>query len=159
MNTKTRLLLVLICLLPILASCSSQPTQAVLPDCEALGQAILESQTFTEEMMPLNESKLLKALDLTGEEYEQAYMAMDASRATAEAIIVITAKDQDSAKTIAEKLEAYRSDTLRQYQDYRPEESPKLENATVLTQGVQCVLAFASDQAAVQQVCNTTWGK
>lgn len=156
---KLKMLPLLLLAALLLSACGQKAADTPLPDCGELSEKILSSQSFTEDMSPLSESKLCKALDLTGEEYSQASMTMDVSRTTAEAIIVITAVDAKNAAVIAEKLESYRIDTLRQYQDYRPEEAPKLENAQVMTSGLQCVLVIGSDQAAAKQTCNQAWGK
>ena len=156
---KLKMLPLLLLAALLLSACGQKPADTPLPDCGELSGKILASQGFTEEMSALSESKLCKALDLTGEEYSQASMTMDVSRTTAEAIIVITAADADNAKVIAEKLESYRTDTLRQYQDYRPEEAPKLESAQVMTNGLQCVLVIGPDQAAAKQTCSQAWEK
>lgn len=154
-----RLLAILLLCALLLTGCASKPADKPLPECSALNDAILKSQSFTDEMMVISESKMLRALDLDEGSYTAACMAMDASRTSAEAVIVITAKDAAAAKAIAAKLETYRTDTLRQYQDYRPEEAPKLENAKVLTNGLQCVLAICADQAKAQSACQSAWGK
>lgn len=151
-----RLTAVLLCLL-LLTACSAKPADKPLPECSALVDAIQKSQTFTEELMTLSEFKLLRALDLDEGSYTSACMAMDASRTTAEAIIVVTAKDAASAKSIAAKLEDYRASTLRQYKDYRPEEAPKLEAAKVLTHGLQSVLIICPDQPKAQTACENAW--
>lgn len=157
MNRHTLLPLLLLCAL-LLTSCGEQAKEIPLPGCEELAQQILQGQTFSEEMSALSETKLQGALDLTGDEYTDASMIMDVSRTTAEAIIVLTAKDEAQSKALQEKLESYRTDTLRQYQDYRPEEAPKLESAKVMVKGLQCVLVIAPDQAAAQTACDTAWG-
>lgn len=158
MNKRMLLPLLLLCAL-LLTSCGEQAKEVPLPGCEELAQQILQGQAFSEEMSALSETKMQGALDLTGDEYTDAAMIMDVSRTTAEAIVVLTAADEAQVKTLQEKLESYRTDTLRQYQDYRPEEAPKLENAKVLTQGLQCVLVIAPDQEAAEKTCSTAWGK
>lgn len=154
-----RLICILLLSVLLLTACAAKPAAKPLPECAALGEAIQQSQPFTEELTAISESKLLRALDLEEGSYASAYMAMDASRTTAEAIVVVTAKDDAAAKAIAAKLEAYRADTLRQYQDYRPEEAPKLEGAKILTNGLQCVLAVCADQAKAEAACANAWGK
>lgn len=158
---KLSIICLLLAALLALTSCGTKKTgnPTELPACQTLGEAILQGQTFTEEMLALSEAKLIKALDLSEEDYTDIYMSMDASRATPECVIVVTAKDEGTQDTITKKLTAYRDDTLREYQDYRPDEAPKLQNALVLQHGLQCVLAVCGDQKAAMKSCQDTWEK
>ena len=86
-------------------------------------------------------------------------MTLDASRVTAEAVIVVTAADQKKADAVAEKLEAYRASVLEQYRTYQVAEVPKLEAAGVMKHGKQCVLVIAADQQKARDAVNAVWGK
>lgn len=158
---KLSIACLLLAALLALSSCGAKKAEAPieLPACQTVGEAILQGQTFTEEMLSISETKIIKALDLSEEDYTDIYMSMDASRATPECVIVVTAKDEETQETITKKLSAYRDDTLREYEDYRPDEAPKLKNALVLQHGLQCVLAVCGDQQAAMKSCQDTWEK
>ncbi len=158
---KLSIICLLLAALLVLTSCGAKKSETPieLPACQTVGEAILQGQTFTEEMLAISEEKLIKALDLNAEDFTDVYMSMDASRATPECVIVVTAKDEEAQDTITKKLSAYRDDTLREYQDYRPDEAPKLKDALVLQHGLQCVLAVCADQKAAMKSCQDTWEK
>lgn len=149
--------LLTLCALLTLTACAKE--NKPLPACEELAKAVVAGQAFTPDLYELKETKLQKLLDVTAADYTDAYATVDASHATAEAVLVLTAADSAGAKQLAEKLEAYRLDTLAQYQGYRPEEAPKLNAAKVYAHGLQCVLAIAPDQDQAKADCEALWSR
>lgn len=147
-------LLLLVCLL--LTACSA-PAPIVNKDCTEVAKAILASQTFSDGMYEQTQKKLLKALALEESDMTQCYFILDASRYTAENVIVITASSDTTLKTVQQALEDYRLSLIEQYRDYQPKEMPKLEASKVLTHGLQCVLAIAPDQALAKKAAEAAW--
>ena len=147
-------ILLLLCLL--LTGCSA-PAPIVPKDCAEVGQAILASQSFSDGMYEQNQKKLLKALGLEESAISQCYMILDASRYTAENIMVVTASSDAALPGVQKAMEEYRLSLLEQYRDYQPKEMPKLEAAQVLTHGLQCVLVIAPDQAAARKAAEGAW--
>lgn len=150
-------LIALLCLLCLLLTACAAPEPIVNKDCTEVARAILDSQTFSEGMYEQNQKKLLKALSLLESDIAQCYFILDASRYTAENVIVVTAASEQTLPAVQKALEDYVSSLRDQYRDYQPKEMPKLEAAQVLTHGLQCVLAIAPDQAAAQKAAKAAW--
>lgn len=146
-------MLLMLCL--VLTACSTPV--AAPKDCAEVSQAILSSQTFPDTMTEQTEKRMLKVLGLEETMISQGVMTIDASRATAEAVIVLTAASQETLAQVQQLLEEYRLSMLTQYRDYRPEETPKLEAAAVQTKGLQCVLVIAGDQAKAIAALEAAW--
>lgn len=154
MKTKP-FFLALVLALALLAGCSAKEEPAPL-DCAALAQSILDAQAFSPDMTAMSEAKLTALLGLSDGQVTDACMIMDASRATPEAVIVLTAA-RDKTGEVSALLTAYRDALLAQYRDYQPQEAPKVEAAQVIARGAQLVLAVAPDQQAVQRACEDAW--
>lgn len=153
MMKKLIAMLLMLCL--VLTACSAP--EAAPKDCSEVSQAILISQGFPDTMTEQTQKRMLKVLGLEETMISQGVMTIDASRATADAVIVLTAASQDTLAQVQQLLEAYRVSMLTQYRDYRPEETPKLEAASVQTKGLQCVLVIAGDQAKAIAALETAW--
>ena len=153
---KRGLLLGILVACLLLAGCTQKAAETPLKACAEVLAAIEASQTF-EEMTALSDQQTLKYLDLNESLLSDSAMSMDASRATAEGIVVLTATDAENLKQAQQALEAYRDVTLEQYRDYRPDEVPKLENAVLQTKGLQTVLIVSKDAAAAKTALETAW--
>ena len=137
-----------------LAGCAKQPASA--PACRATLDAVLASQPF-EEMTDISPDKLAELLAVEPAALADQAMAMDASRATAECVIALTAADAGALKALEQALRDYRDATLALYRDYQPAEAPKLERAVLRTQGLQTVLVVCADEAKAQRALDAAW--
>lgn len=158
MKRRSIVALLMLGLMLCLGGCSSAPPQAAetVKPCTEVVAAILEGQAF-EEMTELGEKQIAKYLEIDTELLSDMAMSIDASRATAEAVAVLTAKDEASLAEAQAALEAYRAVTLEQYRDYRPEEVPKLEDAILSTKGLQTALIISKDAAAAETALQDAW--
>ncbi len=129
------------------------------PPAADLARAALDSQIYTEEMTELSRTRTDALLGLAEGDTTEAVMLMDASRSTPEMIAVLTCANDTSAAAAQSKLSGYLESLRSQYADYRPEEMPKLEAASVMRCGSQCVLIVAPDQEAARAAVNKAWGK
>lgn len=127
-------LLPLLCAL-CLALCACSPQAETAPDCAGLAETLAASQTFA-ELTAIPQARAAVQLDIDEALLADAAMSLDASRATPEAIVVLTAVDEDALETLREALEAYRAALEEEYRDYRPDELPKVENALLRTRGL-----------------------
>lgn len=154
-----RLIAMLLLLCVVLAGCSAPDAakDAAPKDCAEVSKAILASQTFPDTMTEQTGKRMNKVLGLEEGMIAQGVMTIDASRATAEAVIVLTAASKDTLPQVQQLLEMYRTSMLMQYRDYRPDEVPKLEAAKVETRGLQCVLVIAGDQAKAKTALENAW--
>ena len=89
--------------------------------------------------------------DLDADKVADAHMYTSGSRATAEEITVIRMKDAKDVGLAEAAMKQRVEDQKRSYQDYIPEELPKLEGAVVLTHGSYALLAVADDPSKVEE--------
>lgn len=147
--------LLIVCLLLLALGVSACSGGAARPAAD-VASAVEAGQPF-EEMTALEKAQALRYLDIDEAGVADLAMSIDASRATADTIAVITATDADALKTAQAALSAYRDSTLEQYRDYRPEEVPKLEGAVLKTKGLQTVLIVSRDAQAAETALSAAW--
>lgn len=152
--------MILVALCALLGACAQEPQELAAPPkpCVEVADAIEAGQAF-EELTKLSADQTLKYLDLNESLLSDMDMRIDASRASAEAIAVLTAVDEEGLGQAKEALAAYRDVTLEQYRDYRPAEVPKLENAVLKTQGLQTVMIISADAQAAEKALDDIWKK
>lgn len=142
----------------VLAACGAPKEAAVvMRPCAEVADEVAAAVAF-EELTALSTAQLAKYLDIDEALLADGEMRIDASRATAECISVLTAADGDAA-ALLEALTAYRDVTLAQYRDYRPDEVPKLEKAVLKASGAQAALIVSKDAAAAEKALDAAWKK
>ncbi len=148
-------------LLTLLMLCALALTACTAPaapkGCADLRDAILASQAFSENMTEQTEKRMNKALFLEEGMISEGVMTLDASRATAETIIVLTAASDETLPKVKALVQEYLDALTMQYRDYRPAEVPKLEAASVQVKGRQVVLIIAPDQQKALDALNGVW--
>ncbi len=142
-------------MLALLAGCAGKETP--LPPAAEAADRVLAAQSFSEEMTPVGEKRAAALLDLAEGGWAEIAVRMDASRTTAETVIVVAGKDAAQAETLGKKLEAYLASLKEQYRDYRPEEMPKLEAAAVQARGLQRALIVSPDPKAAREALERIW--
>ena len=140
-------------LVALFLSACSKPQQK---PAEEVYNKILASVAF-QELSILSLEQIETVIGVEISQLSEAYAAVDASRYTPEAVFILTAKDQKSLSTIQELLQEYRQDLLDDYRDYRPDEAYKIEDAQVLTKGLQVVLMVAPDQSVAKTALENAW--
>ena len=139
----------------LFAACSQTAKEPVA--CDALLTAIQTGQEFSDEMMPLDKKVAGKYLNIDLDQVRDFAMSMDASRYTAEQIVVLTAENAQDADALLKALTAYRDHVLDQYRDYEPAEVPKLESAVLRQSGAQVALIVSSDADAAAAALDKAW--
>ncbi len=150
-----KLLLTLLMLCALALTACTAPTAP--KGCADLRDAILASQAFSENMTEQTEKRMNKALFLEEGMISEGVMTLDASRATAETIIVLTAASDETLPKVKALVQEYLDALTMQYRDYRPAEVPKLEAASVQVKGRQVVLIIAPDQQKALDALNGVW--
>lgn len=160
---QKRFLLSLLLAFCLLASACQAPqsttdTTGTALTCQEIYEKIAADQTF-DELVLLSENQTLAYLDINEGLLGEMAMGIDASRATPEMIVVLSAIDADALASATEALEAYRAATLEEYRDYRPDEIPKLENAVLRAKGLKVALIVSKDAQAAAKSLEEVWGK
>ena len=124
--------------------------------CEAVTSAIAAGQAF-EELTPQDMKEIVAYLGLSEEAMTDAALWLDASAATVEMIVVVTAKDDAALKQLREQVELFWQDLTDTYRDYAPDELPKLESGVLETRGLQLAFVLSKDAAAAKAALDATW--
>lgn len=120
---------------------SGSTTQEI--DIDAAVQAVLDKGGFTEELVRQEDAVIAKSyptLDLSQVEDYSCFVS--GSMATPEEISVFKAKTSDGAAEIRKAITRRVEDQRLNFEDYRPDEMPKIENAVILEKGNYLFLAI-----------------
>ena len=105
------------------------------------------------EMLALDSDGLLSFVGIDSSLYTEAVAYIPLTAVSGDMIFIIKVADEESAATVAEKLEVYRSSVLSQMNNYIPAEYDKINAASVETTGSFVWLVVSSYQdAAVASV-------
>lgn len=145
--------ILLLCAVLLAGGCAAKKA---LPPCAQVAEAIRQSHPMA-ELTELGEKQIAKYLLIEKTEYADASVWLDATRATPECVCVLTAPDAAGVAALERALQTYRDDLLAQYRDYRPEETPKLENAVLQTRDAQVALVVAPDAETAREALSAAW--
>jgi hypothetical protein len=144
-------LLSVLCLL--LCGCTAEKAPV---DCLQAANAVKASCAF-QELDEMTRKYITKYLGIEDELLSDAVMLRDASRATPEMILILTAAKKDDVKTIEEAVNKFHSQQKEEYRDYQPEEMPKLESAAVKTNGRMVALIVSPDAEKSDAALSKAW--
>jgi hypothetical protein len=133
--------ILLICL--FLTACGGAKTL----DVAAFGQKALTDLSFDDEMNPMPENLLAQLYGIDEASVKQKTIYVSTGY-TPEEIVVIEAVDSAAAAKIAESLKTRVEDQRAAFENYIPEEMPKLTDPPIRTQGNYAVMIISGDDAA-----------
>jgi|LSQX01.1.fsa_nt_gb hypothetical protein len=120
------------------------PTEQNL-SCSALASNIASKTNMFEEV--LEEGNVGRAVSLFGIS-EGSYSDISyytASAGVAEEILIVKATDESQISSIVSGMENRKNTQIDDYSDYVPKEVPKLNNATIYTDGLYVVYCVSND--------------
>ena len=125
-------------------------------DAQTTAQAFLDAGAFSEtlEELDLAVAYRLYALEEYGvaqEDILDSAIYLSAG-ATAEEVSVLVLKDEDTAALVADALKAHVEAQKEAYQDYLPEEVPKLDDAILTTHGSSVLLVVPAQASEANGV-------
>ncbi len=144
-----RVLAFALAMMLLLAGCAGSDEQVI--DLEEASKAVAEGNFFTDDMNPAKTDVLLALYGLTQDEVAQV-VGYVGSGATAEELTLWKASSSDAAAAIAEKVQGRVDTQISSFQDYNPEEVPKLESAVILQKGNFVALCVCADNAAAREI-------
>lgn len=131
---------------------SSSQAAADGVDVAKLADDMYAALTFDDEMMELSPEVLPNLYEYDPEEVVAFKVYTCATGGSADEVAVFQG-DDDAAMEYIEQMVGFRLDTLKSnFEDYRPEEMSKIENAKVLTNGYVTALVVSNDTAAAEEV-------
>lgn len=137
-----------------LSGCGESVAQEPMP-CEELASIIAEAPVRFEELVSQERKETVAYLGIDGELLTDSALWMDASAATTELVAVLTATDEKSVKALESDVKRFLEDMLDTYQDYAPDEVPKLKDAILEVRGRQLILIISKDASAAKAALDT----
>ena len=128
-------------------------TEETAIDLAAAAQSALEDAGFSEELARLDESTILRrypTLDLEKVESYEVYVS--GSMGTAEELGLFQAKTSDGLKDIRAAVERRIEALKLNFEDYRPDEMPKIEDAVIVEKGNYLLFAIVPESSAVREL-------
>ena len=165
MRKRMLVLAMLLCAILPLAGCSAKTAPdavaATAPEfkpCAEIAATLTELEAMDfEELTELSRKGAVDFLALSDALIVDLALWMDASRATTETVLVLTATDADALLALQAQVEAYRDTLTEEYRDYVPEELPKLESALLETHDMQLAFIICKDAAVAQASLGAAW--
>ena len=120
-------------------------------DVKTLAQQIANDVSFDEPLTELDPESAERVFRVEADEVA-AVGAWVGSGATVDEVCVWDANDNDDAEDIEEVLAARVASRTEDYQDYKPDEVPKLEQAVLVRNGKYVALCVGPDAAAARSL-------
>lgn len=148
-HTKYLLCIVMtFCLL--LAGCSQGGSvKEFEPD--ALAQEITSKLQFEDQMEAIDENVIYTLYTIDKEQIDKAVVYMG-SGATSEEIAVFKAKDAAYMDSLKEALQKRVANKKKDFEDYMPEQMPKLDKPVIVTKGNYAVLCISGSDSDAQKL-------
>lgn len=131
-----------------LTGCSGETEKVKDLPAADVASAVLKAGEYTEDLIeiPMDLMSNLKMYTLDTELVEDMALYASGSGGFTDEVAVFKMKDQDGVKAAQEAVDARIASQKTAFEDYQPQEMPKLENAKVLTKG-NYVCFIAGDKA------------
>lgn len=121
-------------------------------DVSAVADKLKDGIEFKDELVELDEAKIEKIIGVSADSYTKAKVYVSSSGGTAEEIDCFEAKDADSAKSIADTLNARVESQKKVFENYVPEEMTKLSDPVIVTKGSYVFLCLSNDNDKAKEI-------
>lgn len=138
----------------LMTACSSDGVKAD----KSLGEIYeeIKAEVKLPDMVELDDAdRLDRNYGITEEMVEEFAGGIDSSGVTMSEIVLIKAKDQDSAKQIEEKLNNRLSAKLDQNRNYNPEQAEIIEKCKVETNGLYVTMIISDEAQKITEIVNS----
>lgn len=146
MNKK--IMPLLLAALLVFAGCGKKENKTI--DLPAFCAGVLEQVNFNDELITVSQQVAGDYYDLSFDGLEEYSISLSATSATASELSVFRCKDKDALAAAAERVQQRIQEQLANYENYRPDEVFRLQNALVLTEGNYLLFAVSDDNEAIQ---------
>lgn len=125
-------------------------------DISAFASAAVEKVDFGDELLSVPENMLSDYYVLPKDKVSASAVYVSGTGATASELAVFKCKDADAAKAVKAAVETRIAEQTASYENYRPDEKFRLENAFVAVKGNYVVFAVSNDNAAVEKLLDSS---
>lgn len=151
---KPKLFLAGMAAMTLLAGCGTGKSQNV--DVEALEKSLLNDIVYEDTLSKLSDEDISNYIDIPEGVTGVMYMG---SGATAESVAVFTAPDKATADILEDNIEMYLRDQESAFEDYKPEEAKRIDNAVLEQEGKYVVLCVSGDSSKAEALIDKTFGE
>jgi hypothetical protein len=122
-------------------------------DMRGLANALIDGIAFDDQMEEASDDAFyaLYAVDPSDESVAD-FVLYTSTGATAEEVSVIEARDAESAPAVMELARARVASQKFEFENYAPEEMPKLNDPVLVRSGKYVVLCLSNDNAAAETI-------
>lgn len=156
MRKQWRILAALLAVLLLCTACSAADNAQI--DVNKLAASLLEGVAFGETLTQLDTDAVERVYRIDPSLVTAASMYIG-SGATVDEVSVFEAVDESAAEQIEKALQQRLATEEEDYADYKPEEVPKLQNATLERSGKYVALCITSDSETAKSLIEDTMGR
>lgn len=135
----------------VLAGCSA--SEKVL-DMDALSTDVLSKGSFNDELILLSDKVIGDYYNLSFEGLDEYRVYVSSSSATASEFALFKCSSDAALKSSKAAVKARISDQISNYENYRPDEKFRLENALIETNGNYLMFVVSDDNDTIQKLFN-----
>lgn len=148
---KSTLIVTALFIISIIAGCASKPVNI---NIDTVADKLKASVKYDEELQKIDAKTACNIYDISDSDVvkQDVYIG---SGATVDEISVWQAKDESSAKAVKDKVLARVASQKDGYQDYKPEELPKLDTPVIASKGCYVVLCITKDTKDAQKIVDS----
>lgn len=143
----TTLLFACLLLLP-LAGCSSKEEAKTL-DLNAFTKSVLDAVEYDDELTLLPEGAASDYYNIPFDGLKQYVVYVSGTMATSNELAVFEVENADALKAAQETAEARLNDLIESYENYRPDELARLNNALILSADNYLLFSVSNDNDTV----------
>lgn len=140
-------------LLLSLAGCGGSATAKNVPVKEIVSD-IVKNAEFEDQLMEMDASVVGNFYKLDESKISEYQIYTSATMSTPEEIAVFKVSDSKYLSELKKEAENRIATKSEEYEDYRPEQMPKLKNASVTTVGDYLLLAISVDSSKPVEIFN-----
>ncbi len=156
MARKRTLALLFLALCLALSGCAAPKVETLQKTCAELADQVQAAAEFR-ELTEMNEKHLEKYLLIDAADLEDWAMRRDASRNTAEMILVVKVKAGADQASVKKALESYLTELRNVNGNYQPSEAYKLDSAQVLENGAYLAMIVSPDAKKTSAALGSGW--
>ncbi|MFV0497853.1 MAG: DUF4358 domain-containing protein [Candidatus Fimivivens sp.] len=141
----------LIALCVVLAGCGASKKEL---DMAAFSTDVLSKGSFNDELILLSDKVVNDYYDLSFDGLDEYRVYVSSSSATASEYALFKCSSDTALKAAKSTVEARISDQIASYENYRPDEKFRLENALITTNGSYLLFVVSDNNDDIQKLFN-----
>ena len=144
----------LCCLMLILIIFTGCNSSKKVLDIDTFSKDVISKGNFNDELILLSDKLVTDYCDLSFEGLDEYRVYISSSSATASEFAVFKCSSDAALKSAKAAVETRISDQISNYENYRPDEKFRLENALIETNGNYLLFVVSDNNVTIQNLFN-----